>query len=135
MGEHILQIKGNFAEVPNGSGDQLYDYVLIFCMVLAAIAIAAIWSALDRKRPNYQQLYLWLRVFMRLVAAWAMLGYGVKKLIGAQFPAPDLVRLVQPFGQATPMGMLWTFMGVSWLYSFFGGFEKPSAASCCCFRV
>lgn len=124
VGEHILQIKGNFAEVPNGSGDQLYDYVLIFCMVLAAIAIAAIWSALDRKRPNYQQLYRWLRVFMRLVAAWAMLGYGVKKLIGAQFPAPDLVRLVEPFGQATPMGMLWTFMGVSWLYSFFGGFGE-----------
>jgi hypothetical protein len=121
VGAHILQLQGNFTEVPNGSGDELYDYVLIFCMVLASIGITAIWSALDRKRPNYKQLYLWLRVFMRLVAGWAMLGYGVKKLLGAQFPAPDLVRLMEPFGQASPMGMLWTFMGASALYSFFGG--------------
>lgn len=118
---HVLHLQGDFREIPTGSGDELYDYVLILCMVLAAFLITGIWSALDRKRPNYKQLYLWLRVFMRLVAGWAMLGYGVKKLVGAQFPAPDLARLVQPFGQASPMGMLWTFMGVSALYSFFGG--------------
>lgn len=124
VGANLLRLQGNFTEVPNGSGDELYDYVLIFCMALAAIAVTAIWSALDRKRPNYKHLYQWLRVFMRLVAAWAMLGYGVKKLLGAQFPPPDLVRLIQPFGQASPMGMLWTFMGVSELYSFFGGFGE-----------
>ena len=93
-------------------------------MVLAAIGITAIWSVLDRKRPNYGHLYQWLRIFMRLVAGWAMLGYGVKKLVGAQFPPPDLPRLMQPFGQASPMGMLWTFMGASALYSFFGGFGE-----------
>jgi uncharacterized membrane protein YphA (DoxX/SURF4 family) len=124
VGAHVLRLNGNFAEVPNGSGDQLYDYALIFCMVVAAIGITAVWSALDRKRRNYESLYQWLRLFMRLVAAWAMLGYGVKKLLGAQFPPPDLVRLTQPFGQASPMGMLWTFMGVSELYSFFGGFGE-----------
>jgi uncharacterized membrane protein YphA (DoxX/SURF4 family) len=124
VGSHVLGLTGNLAEVPNGSGDELYDYVLIFCMVLAAIAITAVWSALDRKRTNYKQLYLWFRVFMRLVTGWAMLGYGVKKLVGSQFPPPDLVRLTQPFGQASPMGMLWTFMGVSALYSFFGGFGE-----------
>ena len=121
VGEHILRLNGDFREVPNGSGDQLYDYVLIFCMVIAAIGITAIWSFLDRKRPNYRQLYLWLRVFMRLVAAGAMLGYGIKKLLGAQFPPPDLERLMEPFGEASPMGMLWTFMGASQMYSFFGG--------------
>jgi uncharacterized membrane protein YphA (DoxX/SURF4 family) len=124
VGTHILHIRGNFSEVPTGSGDELYDYVLIFCMVLAAMAITAIWSSLDRKRPNYSQLYQWLRVFMRMVAGWAMLGYGVKKLVGAQFPPPDLARLIEPFGEASPMGMLWTFMGASQLYSFFGGFGE-----------
>jgi hypothetical protein len=124
VGEHVLRLTGNFSEVPNGSGDELYDYVLIFCMVIAAIGIAAIWSWLDRKRPNYQELYRWLRVFMRMVTAWAMLGYGIKKLVGAQFPAPDLDRLMQPFGEASPMGMLWTFMGASQLYGFFGGFGE-----------
>jgi uncharacterized membrane protein YphA (DoxX/SURF4 family) len=124
VGAHILRLKGDIAEIPNGSGDELYDYVLIFCMVLAAIGITAIWSWLDRKRPNYRQLYQWLRLFMRLALGWAMLGYGVKKLLGAQFPPPDLGRLVEPFGQASPMGLLWTFMGASALYSFFGGFGE-----------
>jgi uncharacterized membrane protein YphA (DoxX/SURF4 family) len=120
-GTHILHLTGDFREVPTGSGDELYQYVLIFCMVLAAIGIAAIWSWVDRKRPNYEELYRWLRLFMRLVVAWALLGYGIKKLVGAQFPAPDLDRLMEPFGEASPMSMLWTFMGASQLYSFFGG--------------
>ncbi len=64
-----------------------------------------------------------------MVAAWAMLGYGVKKLLGAQFPTADLVRLVQPSAQASPMGMLWTFMGVSALYSFFGGLRGDPGRS------
>ena len=121
VGTHILHLTGDFEEVPTGSGDELYQYVLLFCMVLAAIVITAIWSWADRKRPNYQELYRWLRVFMRIIAAWAMLGYGIKKLLGSQFPAPDLDRLMEPFGEASPMGMLWTFMGASQLYSFFGG--------------
>src|SRR5215469_2793011 len=50
-----------------------------------------------------------------------MLGYGVKKLVGAQFPGPSLSRLMQPFGQASPLGLMWTFMGASQLYSFFAG--------------
>jgi len=124
VGAHILGLSGNFTEVPNGSGDELYSYVLVFCLFLVAVLVTAIWSALDRGRPNYKHLYQWLRVFMRLVAAWAMLAYGAKKLVGSQFTPPDLLRLVQPIGQASPMGMLWTFMGASALYSFFGGFGE-----------
>jgi uncharacterized membrane protein YphA (DoxX/SURF4 family) len=118
---HVLGLSGNFTETPNGSGDQAYDYVLILCMLLVAVAITAIWSAFDRKRPDYRRLYQWLRVLMRLVVGWAMLGYGVKKLFGSQFPAPDLARLIEPFGAASPKTMLWTFMGVSPLYNLFGG--------------
>ena len=58
---------------------------------------------------------------MRMTLAWAMLGYGVKKLIGAQFTPPTLARQSQAFGRATPMNMLWTFMGASQAYSLFGG--------------
>ncbi len=58
---------------------------------------------------------------MRMTVGWGMLGYGVKKLVGAQFPPPTLGRLIEPFGQATPLGLLWTFMGASPAYSLFGG--------------
>src|ERR1700751_1148412 len=31
VGTNVLHIDGDFREVLNGSGDELYDYVLVFC--------------------------------------------------------------------------------------------------------
>jgi hypothetical protein len=45
-----------------------------------------------------------------------MLSYGAFKVIPSQFIPPTLDRLVEPFGAASPMGMLWTFMGASMPY-------------------
>src|SRR5205823_3894789 len=39
----------------------------------------------------------------------------------SQFPAPTLDRLMQRFGDASPMGLLWTFMGASVAYNLFSG--------------
>lgn len=121
VGANLLHLQGNFAEVPNGSGDELYDYVLILCIFLLAAIIAVIWSVLDRKRTGYGQLYAWLRLFMRLTVGAAMIGYGLKKVFWSQFPEPPLARLIDTFGQTSPVGLLWTFMGESRLYSLAGG--------------
>jgi hypothetical protein len=121
VGSSILHLSGSLKEVPTGSGDELYDYVLWLCIAVLAAAITVVWSVLDRKRTNYRQLNEWLRFFMRMTVGWGMLGYGVKKLVGAQFPPPTLARLVQPFAKASPTGLLWTFMGASQGYSLFGG--------------
>lgn len=122
VGVNILHLSSSqLAEAPNGSGDELYDYVLILCLLVTAVLITAIWSWWDRKRPNYEVLHRWLRLWMRMTVAWSMLGYGIKKLIGAQFTPPNLAKQIQPFGRTTPMGMLWTFMGASQAYSLFGG--------------
>ena len=43
------------------------------------------------------------------------------KVIKSQFPSPSLDRLIQPFGDASPMGLLWTFMGASESYNLFTG--------------
>jgi hypothetical protein len=43
------------------------------------------------------------------------------KIIPAQFPGPSLDRLLQPIGDASPMGLLWTFMGASKSYNVFSG--------------
>ncbi len=50
-----------------------------------------------------------------------MINYGAVKVIKAQFPNPTLDRLLQPFGDASPMGLLWTFMGASESYNIFTG--------------
>ena len=121
VGIHGLNLNGDFREVNNGSGDQLYDYVLILCIFLLAVVATAVWSLADRKRQNYRTLYQWFRMFMRLVVGAAMIGYGIKKLFPAQFPEPPLAALLEPFGAMSPMGLLWNFMGTSALYSLFGG--------------
>jgi len=120
-GANVLHLHGSFAEVANGSGDELYDYVLILCIAVLAAVVTVVWSLLDRKRTEYRQLYQWLRLFMRLTVGAAMIGYGLKKVFWSQFPEPPLAKLLDTFGQTSPMGLLWTFMGESRLYSLAAG--------------
>ncbi len=107
--------------LPNGSGDTTYNYVQVFCFLVLALAATAIWTYLDRRRANYARLHEWLRVYVRFALALTMIGYGAVKVIPSQFPSPSLDRLIQPFGDASPMGLLWTFMGASVAYEVFGG--------------
>lgn len=106
---------------PNGSGDTTFNYVQVFCFAVLSAAIALIWAILDRHRPNYTRLHHWLRIYVRFGLAAAMLSYGAYKVIQSQFPPPGYGRLIQPFGDASPMGLLWTFMGASRSYNFFTG--------------
>jgi hypothetical protein len=40
-----------------------------------------------------------------------MLVYGFIKVFPTQFHLPGPGRLVQPYGDSSPMALLWTFMG------------------------
>ena len=121
VGANIFHVAGPFTETANGSGDQIYDYVLLFCIAVTAAVATVIWSVLDRKRTNYRVLYQWLRLFVRLSLAVPMISYGLNKLFRMQFAEISLARLVDTYGQTSPMGLLWAFMGTSRAYSFFGG--------------
>jgi hypothetical protein len=106
---------------PNGSGDTTYNYVQVFCFLVLALAAALVWTLLDRKRRSYDRLYEWLRVYVRLSLATTMLSYGAYKVVKSQFAMPSLEQLLQPFGSASPMGLLWNFMGASDSYTIFSG--------------
>jgi hypothetical protein len=105
----------------NGSGDRTFDYVLVACLLLIALVITIIWTILDRKRLSYPTLYRWLNVYVRFSLGAVMIGYGAYKVISSQFPPPTLDRLMQPYGDSSPMGLLWTFMGASEAYTMFVG--------------
>jgi hypothetical protein len=106
---------------PNGSGDTTYNWVNLLCVAVIAAVITVIWSVVDRRRRNYDKGWIVLRIYLRFVLAAAMLSYGVAKVFPSQFPAPLLDRLMQRFGDASPMGLLWTFMGSSVAYNVFSG--------------
>jgi hypothetical protein len=106
---------------PAGSGDTTYNYVEILCFAATAAVAALVWTLLDRRRPNYARLHEWLRVYVRFGLGLTMIEYGASKVIPTQFSTPSLGRLLQPFGNASPMGLLWTFMGASPAYTIFAG--------------
>lgn len=104
-----------------GSGDTTFHYVQTLLFALVALATTVVWSVADRKRTHYHSLYLGLCVLVRLRLGIALIGYGTAKVIPSQFPPLSLERLVQPFGDASPMGLLWSFMGTSIPYTAFCG--------------
>jgi hypothetical protein len=106
---------------PNGSGDTTYGWINLLCVFVIAAVIAIAWSILDRRRLRYDQGWIVFRAYLRFVLAVSMITYGAAKVIPSQFPPPTLDRLLQPFGDASPMGLLWTFMGASAAYNIFTG--------------
>jgi uncharacterized membrane protein YphA (DoxX/SURF4 family) len=107
--------------VESGSGDTTYDYVKAFCYLVLAVLLGLLWTILDRKRARDPRLYEWFQVYLRLSLALAMIVYGTMKLIPTQFGNLGFYRLLQPFGDASPMGLLWAFMAASPAYTAFSG--------------
>jgi hypothetical protein len=124
LGQNVFHIGHPLEFKFTGSGDTTYHYlVLMSNLVLASIA-AAVWSLVDRRRANYQKLEQWLKLVLRCSLGNTMLQYGASKVFEGQFPQPGPGRLVETFGEASPMGLLWTFMGASRTYSIFGGLAE-----------
>lgn len=118
--ENVLGTK--IVAFPAGSGDTTYNYVETLLHLLAAMAIGALlaWRVRSVSRVRKYAFEAVLRFFL----AANMLSYGIAKVLPMQFGEPTLDRLVQPFGEASPMGVLWTFMGASQPYQVFGGLAE-----------
>jgi uncharacterized membrane protein YphA (DoxX/SURF4 family) len=120
-GAHVLRLPRPITIFENGSGDTTYNWVQVGCFLVTAILATVLWSLLDRKRPNYDRLYRWSRLYLRLWLGAIMCSYGASKVIQSQFPPPMLSALIVPYAQHSPMGLLWTFMGMSKAYNVFAG--------------
>ena len=121
VAQHWLRLAQPITIFTNGSGDTTYDYVKALCLLSLALLATITWSVLDRKRGNYARLHSWLTLYVRLTLGVTMFSYGAAKVIKSQFPDPSLARLLQPYGDSSPMGLLWTFMGASKSYNVFTG--------------
>lgn len=124
VGKTLLNLENPITIFTNGSGDTTYDYVLVLTMVLLSILICIGWSILDRNRKNYNTAYYWLCVLIRYYLAVIMLSYGFSKVFHLQMPYPFLSRLVQPYGDSSPMGLAWTYVGQSKAFSAFVGWSE-----------
>ena len=118
---HIFHIRTPLVYTGSGSGDKTFDWVLAFCLLTVAVVATTIWSVLDRKRENYATLHKWFRLAMRFALAGQMLVYGMAKAVPLQMPFPSLSRLIEHFGDFSPMGVLWASVGASPAYEIFAG--------------
>jgi uncharacterized membrane protein YphA (DoxX/SURF4 family) len=112
----------------SGSGDKTVDWIWLLCCAAIALVSAATWSLVDRTRAHDERIRDLLRTVIRYCLAFTMLRYGISKLFISQFPAPSGIRLLQPYGDSSPMGLLWTFMGASPAYVFFSGAAETVGA-------
>jgi hypothetical protein len=134
VGTHVLRLDTAINVMPTGSGDKLFNYVQVLVFAALAAVAVLVWSVLDRRRAEYTALHAGLRVYVRYVLAIHMLAYGLMKVFKTQFPYPGLTRLLQPLGESSPMGLVWSFMGYSTGYNLFTGGAEVLGAVLLCFR-
>ena len=119
---HVFHLSGPVTRYQvTGSGDTTLDYIQNLIDVVFAVAGALVWSILDRKRQSYAKLHPWLILLLRYFLASTLLSYGFDKVFPLQFPYPSFTRMLEQFGDFSPMGVLWSFMGASPAYTFSRG--------------
>ncbi len=114
----------------SGSSDGIYNYAELLSIFVYSVGVAIVWSFLDWRRTDSAWLKDLLRSFLRYSLAIVLLTYGLGKVYPefTQFPAPSFDRLNITYGESSPMGLLWTFMGASQPYTIFAGLGEVLAA-------
>ncbi len=118
---HVFGVSSELVVTGSGSGDKTFDWIQAFCALVLAGVGAVLWSALDRRRPNYVRAEGWLRLAVRIALGSTLILYGMDKIVPLQMPFPALTRLIEPYGNLSPMGVLWASIGASPAYEIFTG--------------
>ncbi|WP_197275388.1 DoxX family protein [Nonlabens sp. YIK11] len=124
IGRTIFETNGRLETVSTGSGDDTMSWLSLFLQAVVAITGTVVWTAIDYKRPSYNQLRYWFIVALRIFLIFFMITYGMVKVFKIQFMDPSLLRLLQPVGDMSPMGLAWTYMGHSNAFNVFVGFAE-----------
>ncbi|MBF5046417.1 hypothetical protein FGE12_28645 [Aggregicoccus sp. 17bor-14] len=138
VGVGLLHLPAPIPNTPSGSGDRLFDWVWNLSVLLLALLATLAWSLVDERRRDAPRAYpraaAFLRVYLRYALATILLGYGLVKVFALQMPAPDVARLTSTYGESSPMGLLWTFIGASTGYQMFCGAAETLAGLLLLFR-
>jgi hypothetical protein len=134
FGYQFLGVEGEVSTAGTGSGDKLIHWLTFWFHLILSIVGTLIWTAVDRNRKSYHRLGEVLYISMRYYLALVLFMYGISKIIPLQFSEPNLIRLTQEYGDSSPMGLAWTFMGFSTPYQMFAGFMEVLGASLLFFR-
>ncbi|RNC87704.1 MAG: hypothetical protein ED556_00510 [Winogradskyella sp.] len=124
IGKTFLGLNYEYDVSGYGSGDNTFAYITLFVNFALSIIITLIWSLVDKKRPSYNRGFYWFLVVIRVFIILAMLLYGFVKVFQIQFQPASFVKLLQPLGEFSPMGLAWQYMGYSKGFGMFAGFME-----------
>jgi len=125
---------GDIATRVNGSGDTSYHSFKLLVQGAISAIVATIWLILDRAKDFFGKIKKFTAVYIRYYLAFTMLTYGLAKVFPNQFWEPGLTDMLRPFGEISPMGLLWKFMGYSVPYIIFTGVMEVMAGVLLFFR-
>ena len=137
LAEHVFGLRPPLVFTGN-SGDTAFHWILNGVLLVLAVAVTAIWSALQPGPPDSLRspgagrsrdhvVHTWFRLFLRFALAAQMFYYGMAKIIPTQFPPPSLVTLVESVGNLSLSDLLWTWVGASTPYQIFTGGAEMTA--------
>lgn len=113
LAKHVLHRTEPIDSAANGSGDTTYHYVLLLVVLLLSIIGTIFWSAIDYKRSSNKGLFNCVVVLLRYYVGFTLIHYAVAKLHQGQFPSPSVGGMSTTYGDSSPMGLAWRFMGYS----------------------
>jgi hypothetical protein len=90
-------------------------YLLLTCLG------CGLWTALDRKRTNYNKLLYWFSKCLLTVLSCILFGYGILKIFPVQMASPSIINLHRPVGDLSPFELIWTTFGYGTPYQIFTG--------------
>ncbi|MEM8964149.1 MAG: hypothetical protein AAGD38_21875 [Acidobacteriota bacterium] len=125
VGDTVFNVDASITRT--GSGDTTNSYVWLFIRAVLSLVVATIWMLVARGRAMSARFFDGVLVYCQLFLASILLSYGWHKLMPVQFSAPGPDRLLNSFGQTSPMGLVWVFMGTSAPYQMFAGFGEVLA--------
>jgi len=117
-GHTVLGVNPTLART--GSGDSLFDWTQAFMMVAVSMIVAIAWS-LRSSTKRHDRLLKWFSFFLRYALATTMFSYGFAKVFPLQMPTIFLSRLLEPYGNFSPMGVIWYSIGAAPAYERFIG--------------
>lgn len=131
-GYHLFHLTG--ALEPSSFRDTRYLYLLLFVLAVTSVALTAAWTIFDRPGRYVRPAYNCMRVWIRFTLAYMILIYGMNKIFMLQFTFPSLQRLIETFGESSPMGLLWTYVGYSAAMTMLSGFAEATGSVLLFFR-
>lgn len=132
--EHILHLHNAKKHLFSDSGDTTLDFAKFFIFFFFSIVSAITVFIIDKKRINYEKAQYYLFIYIRYCIGFYLLVYGFDKVFKSHFPFPSLEKLEQPFGESSPQGLLWAFMGYSTTYSLYLGIIEVASGFLLFFR-